>query len=85
MAKLVYVLCLITSLGCAGMLYHSFRNGGSKLLLWCAMCFLGLAMNNLILFLDFFVILNIDLSPYRNFFGVLATTLMVWGLVSEVA
>lgn len=82
---MVYVLCLFTSLLCALLLYKSYLEGRSKLLLYCALCFLGLAFNNLILFLDLNVILEVDLSPYRNFVGVVAVTCMIWGLIAEVA
>ena len=44
----VYVLCFLTSVTCAVLLARSHWRTGARLLLWSALCFAFLAINNLI-------------------------------------
>ena len=46
-ATIVYLLCFVTSLACAWLLGRSFLRNGTRLLLWSAICFGFLALNNL--------------------------------------
>ena len=39
--QLVYLLCLATSLVCAGLLARAYRRSRHRLLLWCAISFFG--------------------------------------------
>ena len=83
MDVVVYTLCAITSLACAGMLLRAYAASGVRLLLWCFVCFVGLAVNNLVLFFDKVVVPDVDLTLWRGlpaFFGVAA---LVYGLVWE--
>lgn len=81
MAEAVYILCAITSLLCAGLLMTRYRRTRSRLLLWCTACFLGLAINNLLLFTDLVVFPEIDLSLLRAISGFLAVVTLLVGLV----
>ena len=49
MAEPIYFLCGVTSVACAVLLFRAFARTGVRLLLWSSLCFLGLALNNLIL------------------------------------
>ena len=48
MAEAVYLLCAVTSLVCAGLLVRSYRRSRMKLILWTSLCFMGLAINNVL-------------------------------------
>lgn len=83
MAEIVYALCAITSILCATLLLRSYGRAGSRLLLWSGLCFVGLALNNVLLFVDLAVITEVDLSELRDLSGFAGVALLVFGLVWE--
>ena len=83
MAAIVYLLCLATSLACGVLLLRGHRKTGAALLLWSGLCFLGLTLDNALLFLDLVLVPQIDLSTPRNLIGLLAFTLLLLGLILE--
>lgn len=83
MALLVYSLCAVTSLVCAGLLLRSYLRHRTHLLFWSSLCFLGLAVNNVLLFIDLVVVPALDLSLYRALSAFGAVTLLLFGLVWE--
>src|SRR6185312_17013094 len=56
MAEVVYLLCMVASFICAGLLYNGYRRTKTRLILYCCLCFVGLALNNLCLVIDDVVI-----------------------------
>ena len=52
MATVVYLLCALTSLGCALLLLAAYRRERARLLLWSCVCFGWLALNNALLVVD---------------------------------
>lgn len=83
MAELIYVLCAGTSVLCAVLLLRGYHRNRTRLLLWSSLCFVGLAINNVILFLDLAVFPSVDLLPLRTLTSVIAMTILVVGLVWE--
>jgi hypothetical protein len=83
MAETVYVLCGITSSVCAFLLFRGFMANGVRLLLWAAVCFTGLALNNVLLVVDLVVVPEVDLSIWRSSIALGAMLLLVFGQVSE--
>lgn len=83
MAELVYVLCAITSTTCAVLLARSFLATRNRLLLWTALCFVGLAGNNILLVVDLVLIKSVDLSTVRLLPAVAGWAALVYGLVTE--
>ena len=81
MASLVYLLCAITSLICASMLLRSYLTNRTPLLFWSSLCFIGLAMNNILLFIDLVIVPTIDLSFYRALCALIAVLVLVFGLI----
>ena len=49
MASVVYALCALTSLACAVLLLRAYRRSWARLLFWSGLCFVGLALNNVLL------------------------------------
>lgn len=84
MAKAVFLLCALTSVACALLLYRAFRASRSRLLLWSAMCFTGLAINNALLVLDRIVLPGVDLSLWRQLPAFAGIALLLYGLVWDV-
>ena len=84
MAELIYVLCAVTSTLCAALLTRSYFNTRTRMLLWSALGFVGLAVNNILLFVDLAVIgPHTDLSIPRTVAAVVGMGLIVVGLIWE--
>ena len=80
MAEVVYALCALTSIGCAALLFRHYRSGRTRLLLWCSLAFFGLALNNILLVIDF-EYPAVDLSLARNLTALASLLVLVFGLV----
>lgn len=78
---LVYVLCALTSVACAVLLLRGYRRSGQRLLLWSGLCFLGLALNNVLLVVDVRVTPATDLSLVRTFPALAGIALLLYGFV----
>jgi heme/copper-type cytochrome/quinol oxidase subunit 4 len=83
MATLVYLLCALTSLACAVLLLRGYARSRVRLLLWAGLCFVGLALNNIILFVDVRVVPDVDLSTVRSLPALAGLVILIYGLVWE--
>ncbi|MEZ0369018.1 MAG: DUF5985 family protein [Candidatus Sericytochromatia bacterium] len=81
MAAVIYILCSVTALGCAWLLLQSYRRTGARLLLWSGLCFAGLTVNNLLVFIDLTLVPDIDLYTWRNAAGLISMLLLLYGLI----
>jgi hypothetical protein len=81
MGSVVYGLCAITSVVCAGLLLSAWRRHPTRLLLWSGVCFTGLAVNNLLLFVDYELGTRTDLSLYRNLTAAASVVVLLVGLI----
>lgn len=81
MAILIYSLCALVALACAGLLLRAWGQSRHRLLLWSGLCFTALAANNVLLFLDKIMLPDIDLSLARALTGLAGTGVMLYGLV----
>ena len=80
---LVYSLCLATSVICAALLFRTYRQTRSRLLLWTAAAFALFALNNLFLVLDMVVLPGVDLRLWRHGTAAAAITVLLYGFISE--
>jgi hypothetical protein len=85
MAQAAYAIGVLTSIFCAFLLIRSYRKQRTALLLWCSLCFVGLAANNVLLFADLFVVPEMSLELYRTITALVSLTLMLIGLIWEEA
>ena len=83
MATAVYVLSASISLTCAALLLRSWEQTRTGLLLWAAICFLGLTLNNAVLFVDKVVATDVDLSLWRTIPALAGMLALVIGLLWE--
>jgi uncharacterized protein DUF5985 len=84
-ATAVYILSALISLTCATLLLRSFAASRQSLLLWAAICFLGLTLNNLLLFVDKVVATDADLSGWRTVPALAGMLVLIVGLLWEEA
>jgi hypothetical protein len=80
----VYVLCFVTSSACAWLLGRGFRQVGARVLLWSALCFLLLAVNNLMLVVDLLVVPATDLRFLRALVALAAVSVLLFGFVWDL-
>lgn len=83
MGAAVYVIGILTSLACGVLLLRGYVRGRKKLLLWSGMCFAGLAISNLLIFLDLVVWPDVDLYRYRLATAAIAMLVLLYGLIWE--
>ena len=83
MASAVYLLCAIMSVVCSVLLFRGFWTSGSRLLAWSAWGFAGLAVNNVLLFLDLVVIPDVNLALVRASLAAASLGVLLFGLVWE--
>ncbi|MBA3541000.1 MAG: hypothetical protein H0T79_15420 [Deltaproteobacteria bacterium] len=83
MAEAVYVLCALTSVLCAGLLARGYRRQRTRLLMWSMLCFVGLAVNNILLVVDLILVPSFDLSLVRTATALVAVLLLLIGLLWE--
>jgi hydrogenase/urease accessory protein HupE len=81
MASVVYALCALTSGLCAVLLWRAYRASRARLLLWSSLSFIGLACNNLLLFVDLVVVPSVDLSLYRSLVSAVSVMALLLGLI----
>jgi hypothetical protein len=84
-APAVYFLCFIASACCSWLLVRSYLSNRTKLLLWSAVCFVLLALNNLFLFIDLALVPTaVDLSLIRSGLSLSAVSALLYGFVWEI-
>jgi len=77
----VYVLCAITSLACTALLLRGYKDTKVRLLFWSGLCFLGLTLDNVLLYVDLIVVPDVDLSIWRKVPGLVAISVLIFGLI----
>ena len=81
MADFIYLLCALTALLCSGLLMQAYVRSKYRLLLWGGLCFGCLTLNNIILIVDKMILAGVDLSLPRLATGLMAITVLLYGLV----
>ena len=52
-----------------------------RLLLWSGLCFLGLTVSNVLLFVDLVVLPEVDLSTLRSLVTLISLVVLIYGLI----
>ncbi|HEY1922149.1 MAG TPA: DUF5985 family protein [Tepidisphaeraceae bacterium] len=81
MAEIVYILCGLTSIACAVLLWRGYRRTRARFLLWSSLCFIGLAANNILLFVDLVLLPNVDLLMLRTVIALSGLVVLLYGLI----
>lgn len=77
----VYLLCFVTSSACAVLLARNYRGTRARLLLWSALCFGLLALNNLAVVLDLLILPERDFRLTRLFLSLGAVGVLLFGFI----
>jgi hypothetical protein len=80
---IVYALCLLTSVVCTVLLVRSWLASRARLLLFSALCFGLLALNNLFVVADMVILPDYDLTLPRQFSVLAALGVLLYGFIWE--
>lgn len=83
MGRAIYILCAVTASLCAYLLLRGYSRSRANLLLWGGLCFVGLALNNIVLIVDRLVLTDVDLSLVRMIPAVAGISALLYGLIVE--
>ena len=77
----VYLLCFVTSSACAVLLARNYGRTRARLLLWSALCFGLLALNNLVVIVDLLVLPERDFRLARLLLALGAVSVLLFGFI----
>jgi hypothetical protein len=81
---LLYLLAAASSISCMVLLFRGYARTGARLLLWSALCFVGLSVNNLLLFIDLVVLpTQVDLRPWRHVAALAGVAFLLYSFIGE--
>jgi hypothetical protein len=83
MGPIVYILGTLTSFCGAFLLLRNYAQVRKGLLLWSGLCFVGLGISNLLVFLDLVMFRDVDLYLWRLGTAAIAMFLLLYGLIWE--
>ena len=81
MAEIVYFLCAVTSALCAILLLRNYRRSRVRLLFWSSACFIGFTLTNVLLFVDYVLVPQMDLSDIRSGITFVSLMFLLFGLI----
>lgn len=83
MAEAVYLIGALVTLLCGVLLMRGYVRVRRRLLLWSALCFFGLSLSNMLVFVDLVVFPQVDLYRWRLVTAAIAMALLLYGLIWE--
>ncbi|HWI41529.1 MAG TPA: DUF5985 family protein [Verrucomicrobiae bacterium] len=83
MTDIIYGVCAVTAFVCGSLLYRSYHVTKTRLLLWTALCFFGLALNNLLVVADRITPPEFDLIGLRLLAALASMLVLLYGLIFE--
>lgn len=82
-ARVIFSLCSATAVACAWLLLRSSVRTRARMLFWSGLCFVGLAVSNILLVMDRVVFPASDLSTARAVSAAVGMMLLLYGLIWE--
>jgi hypothetical protein len=80
----LFLIVLLTSFACMLLLFRAYLNSRLRILLWSALCFVGLTLNNALLFVDLVLLPDsVDLRVYRNVAALVGMLFLIYGFIRE--
>jgi hypothetical protein len=80
---LVYALAVLTCFACMALLLRMYLKTRYRLLLWSTLCFVGLTVNNVLLFFDLVVFIELDLRPWRLAAALAGLAFLLYAFIFE--
>ena len=82
--SILFLLAIVTSLACMVLLFRGYMRSGLRILMWSALCFVCLSINNILLFIDLVLLpTNIDLRVFRHGTALVGMLFMIYGFIRE--
>jgi hypothetical protein len=80
----LYLLAALSSVACMALLFRGYARTGARLLFWSALCFVGLSVNNVLLFFDLVVFpTQIDLRVWRLAAALVGLVFLLYAFIWE--
>jgi hypothetical protein len=81
---ILFSVAMVASIACLVLLLRGYLRERVRLLLWSSLCFVGLSINNVLLFFDLVVFpAELDLRPYRLLAALAGLGCLLYGFLSE--
>ena len=79
----VYIVSALTAATVAALLLRAYARTRFRLLLWSAFCFVGFTVNGVLLFVDEFIVPQINLQSLRTGSALAGLLCLLYGLIWE--
>jgi len=79
----LYILAVASSGACAILLLRAYLQRRVRLLMWSGICFIGLTVNNIALFVDLVVFPQIDLRLARLVPALIGMMCLLYGFIYD--
>ena len=80
----LYLIAMLTSGACMVLLFRAYVDSRVGVLLWSALCFVGLTVSNTLLFVDLVLLPEaVDLRLYRNLAALGGMLFLIYGFIRE--
>jgi hypothetical protein len=80
----LYLLAALASVSCMLLLFRGYARTGKRLLLWSALCFVGLSINNMLLFFDLVIFpAEVDLRLWRLLAALAGLLFLLYAFIWE--
>jgi hypothetical protein len=80
----LYLLAALASVSCMLFLFRGYARTGTRLLLWSALCFVGLSINNVLLFFDLVIFpTEVDLRLWRLLAALAGLLFLLYAFIWE--
>lgn len=83
-AEITYILCGLTSIACVVLLLRGYLITRMPLLFWAAICFVGLTIDNALLFVDLILFPQVDLSLLRTLAALAGMVILLYGMIWDI-
>ena len=81
---ILFLIAVLTSLACTVLLFRAYTASRLRILLWSALCFVALTVNNLLLFVDLVILTtNVDLRLFRHAAALTGLVFLIYGFIRE--
>jgi hypothetical protein len=79
----LYMVAILSSATCALLLFRAYIHRRVRLLMWSGICFVGLTMNNVALFVDLVVYPQFDLRVARHLPALIGMMFLLYGFICD--
>jgi hypothetical protein len=81
--SILFGAAVLTSFSCSVLLFRGFKRKRIRMLMWSGLCFAGLTVNNIALFLDLVIFPEVDLRLLRFGSALVGMLFLLYGFVGD--